>query len=363
MLSDADADAASSTGATVGATVGATPGAPAAGAPAGASATRTGGRGRLLRTRRRGPRGLGLNLFAIPLGLSGLGGAWSAAATLIGAPGWPEEILFAVAAVIWAVFSVVYILQGIVREGSFRADLRHPGIGPFASYIPVVGIVLAAHYGQYVPAAAPWIMALLVAALGIVAAQLFAHWIIGELNIDSLHPGYFLPVVAGAFIASIGLSSVGAHEAAVAAFGVGVFFWLVVGTIVTGRLMTRSQLPDAVKPTLAVLLAPPATGGIAWFIASGGQPGMIEFAFAGVVVIMLLVQFLLLPEYRRIPFSLAFWAFTFPIASTANFAVRWFQASPFDGWMAVSWVVLGLATAIILAIAAASIRFALKARR
>ncbi len=325
--------------------------------------TRTGARLPSLRTRARGPRGLGLNLFAVPLGLSGLGGAWSAAATLIGAPAWPEEVLFAVGAVIWAVCSVVYLLQGIVREGSFRADLRHPGIGPFASYIPVIGIVLATHYGQYVPVAAPWIMAVFVVALAVVAAQLFAHWIVGELQIESLHPGYFLPVVAGAFIASIGLSSVNAHEAAVAAFGVGVFFWLVVGTIVTARLMTRAALPDAVKLTLAVLLAPPATGGIAWFAASGGRTGAIEFAFAGVVVIMLLVQFLLLPEYRRIPFSLAFWAFSFPVASTANFSIRWFAASPFDGWVAVSWLVLGVATAIILALVAASIRFVLKARR
>ncbi|MEF2976308.1 TDT family transporter [Subtercola sp. YIM 133946] len=307
--------------------------------------------------RTRAPRPLGLNLFAIPLGLAGLGGAWSAAETLIGAPGWPVEVFFAVSALIWAAFSLIYIAQGAVSRGRFRADLTHPGIGPFASYIPVVGIVLATHYGQYVPAAAPWIMAVFVTALAVVAAQLFAHWIVGELHIDSLHPGYFLPVVAGAFIASIGLSSVGAHEAAVAAFGVGVFFWLVVGTVVTGRLMTRSQLPDAVKPTLAVLLAPPATGGIAWFAASGGRSGPIEFAFGGVVVIMLLVQFVLLPEYRRLPFSLAFWAFTFPVASASNFALRWFASSPFDGWQIVSWVVLAAATAVILAIAAATVVF------
>ncbi|UFS58520.1 SLAC1 family transporter [Subtercola endophyticus] len=327
------------------------------------SADRPRGRIGRVRNARRRPRGLGLNLFAVPLGLAGLGGAWTAGATLLGAPTWPSELLFAVAGVIWVVFSVTYIVEGSVRYGAFRADLTHPGIGPFASYIPVVGIVLATHYGQYVPAAAPWIMGVLVAALGTVAAQLFAHWIVGDLHIDSLHPGYFLPVVAGAFIASIGLSSVGAHEAAVAAFGVGVFFWLVVGTVVTGRLMTRSQLPDAVKPTLAVLLAPPATGGIAWFAASGGVSGPIEFAFAGVVVMMLLVQIVLLPEYRKIAFSLAFWAFTFPAASAANFSVRWFAASPFAGWQAVAWVVLGVASAIILAIAARSIVFVVAARR
>jgi tellurite resistance protein TehA-like permease len=68
-----------------------------------------------------------------------------------------------------------------------------------------------------------------VLALVVVAAQLLAHWLLGNLPIVTFHPGYFLPTAAGAFIASIGPSGCGWHRTAQGAFGLGVFFWLSIG--------------------------------------------------------------------------------------------------------------------------------------
>jgi tellurite resistance protein len=71
-----------------------------------------------------------------------------------------------------------------------------------------------------------------------------------------MHPGYFLPVTAGAFIAAIGLVSVGSHGAAVAVFGIGIFFWLLLGAVITSRLFFGSELPVPFKPVLSILLSP-----------------------------------------------------------------------------------------------------------
>lgn len=304
-------------------------------------------------------RVLPLNLFAVPLGLSGLGGAWSAGSVL-GAAQWPAELLFAAAALAWVALSVVYLVSGIRRGGTFAIDLRHPISGPFAAYIPVIGILLAAHFGSRIPPAAPWLVGALVAALAVVAAQLISHWISEGLPQDALHPGYFLPVVAGSFIASIGLSSVDAHPAAIAAFGVGVFFWLVIGTIVTGRLITGARYPALLVPTMAVLLAPPATGGVAWFLLSRGIPNPIQDAFAGVLLIMLLVQLMLIRNYVKVPFSLAYWTFTFPIAASCNYIVRWMAVLRFPGWQAIAWSALAIGTAVVLVIAVRSVLFAVR---
>lgn len=307
-------------------------------------------------------RTLPLNLFAIPLGLSGLGGAWTAAEEQLAAPRWPVEVLFALAVIAWVGFTALYLVRGIRHSGSFAIDLRHPISGPFAAYIPVVGILIAAHYGAWLTAAAPWLVGILVGALAIVAAQLISHWISGGLPPDALHPGYFLPVVAGSFISSIGLSSVGARPAALAAFGIGIFFWLVVGTIVTGRLITGTRYPLPLVPTMAVLLAPPATGGVAWFLLSGGLPNPIQDAFAGVLLIMLLVQFMLIPQYVKVPFSMSYWAFTFPVAATGNYIVRWMGVLGFPGWQVFTWVALALTSAVIVAISLRSIVFACASR-
>ena len=61
--------------------------------------------------------------------------------------------------------------------------------------------------------------------------------------------------MAGAFISSIGLSLSGWHHAAESAFGIGVFFWVTVGTLILGRLFTGAPLPGALKPSLAILVS------------------------------------------------------------------------------------------------------------
>jgi tellurite resistance protein len=305
---------------------------------------------------------LSLNLFAMPLGLAGLGGAWTDLAGVSNGAFWVDQVLYGLSATLWVIFTVTYLALGVRTSGTFRADLHHPAIGPSAAYIPVVGILLATHYGPSLPVVGPWLIAFFVAALAVVSAQLVTHWLVGGLRIESLHPGYFLPVVAGPFIASIGLSSVKLSGAAEAAFGVGAFFWLVIGTLVMGRLMLRGQLPEAQRPLMAVLLAPPATGGIAWFLINGGHGDLVASAFAGIVVIMLLIQVILVREYRRIPFSLTFWAFSFPAASTANFTVRWLESANFAGWQVYAWIAVGLATLLIAALAVATVITVLRQR-
>lgn len=292
-----------------------------------------------------------LSHFGVPLGLAGLGAGWSAARATLGAPAWPEEVLHGAASAIWLILTTVYLLRGLRRKGAFRADLRHQIAGPFASFIPLVGILLSAHYSEYLPALGMWVCVAFIAALTVVATQLFAHWITGGVSMQAIHPGYFLPVVAGSFVASIGFSSIHAHDAALAAFGIGAFFWLVVGTVVTVRLMTAGALPPAAKTGLSAYLAAPATASVAWMVSHPGPMGALQLGLTGVLIIMLLMQLFLIGEYRKLPFSPLFWVFTFPVATTANYAVRWFAAANLPGRETYAWIALALATAFIMAIA------------
>ncbi|MET4097138.1 TDT family transporter [Arthrobacter sp. UYCu712] len=293
-----------------------------------------------------------LSRFGIPLGLAGLGGGWSAARSSLGSPMWPEEILYVAASSLWLVLTAVYVFRGLRRRGAFRADLRHELAGPFASFIPLVGILLSSHYSQYLPPWGAWLCTAFIAALAIVAAQLLAHWITGGVSMQSIHPGYLLPVVPGFFVASIGFSTVHAHSAAMAAFGIGAFFWLVIGTVVTVRLMTGGELPPGAKIGLSAYLAAPATANIAWMVSHPGPVGGVQLGLTGVLLIMALMQVMLLPEYSRLPFTQMFWVFTFPVAATSNYAIRWLATTDIPGREIYAWTVLGLATAFTLLIAA-----------
>ena len=161
--------------------------------------------------------------------------------------------------------------------------------------------------------------------------------------------------VAGAFIASIGLSLSGWHHAAQSAFGIGVFFWLTIGTLIFGRLFTGAPLPDALKPTLSVLVSPPATAGIAWFLIAGGHLDAGEYALLGILLMMLLVQILFFAEYRKLPFAVNFWTFTFPVAASATLIIRWLSAEGFPLWRTWSWSLAGIATAFVTTLATVTV--------
>jgi tellurite resistance protein len=88
---------------------------------------------------------------------------------------------------------------------------------------PPRSILLSAHYSQYALTLGTWVCVLFILSLMINAASLFAHWATAGVALNIIHPGYFAPIVAGSFVASLGLSSVQLHHEALAAFGVGVF--------------------------------------------------------------------------------------------------------------------------------------------
>ena len=299
---------------------------------------------------------LPISLFSIPLGLAGLGGAWTAAAQLLGASAVPATAAYAAATAVWAAFTVAYVVgTARGRSGSFRVDLRHPLLGPLTAYIPVTAILLVAHYSTALGAAAVWLMYAAVAALTINAAALVAHWLSAPLEPDAMHPGYFLPVVAGPFIASIGLVGVGDAGVAIAAFGVGIYFWLLLGAVITSRLFFGSPLPPPFKPVLSILLSPPGTASLAWFVITQGQVDDLQAAIAGVTLFTLIIQLFFVPDYLRLPFSSQHWVFTFPLAVLGNVGIRWAGAAAFDGWEVVAWIVLGVSTTSILAILAGTL--------
>ncbi|WP_186763218.1 SLAC1 family transporter [Lentzea tibetensis] len=300
---------------------------------------------------------LPISLFSIPLGLAGLGGAWTAAAQLLGATAAPAGLAYAAATVVWAAFTVAYVV-GTIRHktGSFHLDLRHPLLGPLTAYIPVIAILLVAYYAPDLGGAARWLVYAAVAALVINAAALVAHWLKAPLEQNAMHPGYFLPVTAGPFIAAIGVMSVGDTQVAIAFFGIGIFFWLLLGAVITSRLFFGSPLPLPFRPVLSILLSPPGTAGLAWFAIQHGQIDQLQVAVGGITLFMLLIQLFFVPDYLRLSFSAQHWVFTFPLAVVGNLGVRWSAALRFDGWQVVAWTVLGITTAAILAILAGTLR-------
>jgi tellurite resistance protein len=248
------------------------------------------------------------------------------------------------------VFTAIYVVQSIQQTQKVRTDIENPISGPFIAFIPVVAVLLSQHYAQYAPIAGTYAILFFVTILAAIAARLAAHWISGGLpNASVMHGGYLVPVVAGPFIASIGLTSVGLHDLALYAFGAGLFFWLTLGTIVMYSHIAGGRVQRSASPALTAFLAASATASIAWLVAhpAPGPPDALQSILTGVLFIMLFVQIALIRQYRRLPFGMEYWVFTFPVASTANYLIRWLAQVNAPGWQLWAWGILALSTAFV----------------
>ncbi|MGI8880622.1 MAG: hypothetical protein ACR2KJ_08985 [Jatrophihabitans sp.] len=123
------------------------------------------------------------------------------------------------------------------------------------------------------------------------------QWIYAPVDLDRFHPGYFLPTVAGGLIAAAAAATVGQHRLAEVMLGLGTVCWLVLGSIILGRLLFRPLLPPPLQPTLAIEVAPAAVASLAWFALHGDAIDLVSSFVAGYGLLMVIAQLRLLPAY------------------------------------------------------------------
>ena len=296
-----------------------------------------------------------LNTFAIGFGLAGLAEAWDVGGVALNLPPVVAQLLWAVAAIAWLWLLVAHLVRGARSSASLVGQLRHPAQGPIAALVPITGMLLAGELFTLLPPAGIALLLLSDVVAGLFAAWLIGTWLQGGLQLEAVHGGYLLPTVAGGLVGADVAAKAGLSSLGWALFGVGVFFWIIMTLLVVLRLAFRPSLPDPLVPTMAILVAPPAVGGLAWFALAGIHADPVATMIAGLGVLFVLIQFALLPKYRRLRFSLGFWSFTFPTAAVVTDAILWAGMAG-DPWSRIVPVVLLVAlTALVGAIGVRSV--------
>ena len=291
-------------------------------------------------------------MFGVAFGLTGLADAWRAAGPVLGIPSAVPDALFILAAAVWLILVVAYAAQGRVQV---LADLRDPVLAPFVSVPAIVATTLGAALATVAFAAGRIIVVIFLVLTLALGGWLIGQWVFLDLPHDRLHPGYFLPTVAGGSVGATAAAGVNLHGAAEVSFGIAVISWLLLGSTVLNRLFFRPALPPALIPTLAIELAPPAVVGVAYFAISDGSVNVVAYGLGGYALLMAVVQLRLAPLYRRQRFSVATWAFTFSYAIAAVFALEWITLSKVAGATGYAAAVLALITILIGGIAARTI--------
>jgi tellurite resistance protein len=286
-------------------------------------------------------------MFAIPFGLAGLAVCWLVAGRMDLAPVAVGGVLLAVSAAVWIAVLVAYV-RGLRPMGAaLRQDLTDRTAGPFVPLAVLTPVVVAAQgVHPLSPAVGRLLVDVLLVLVLLLGAWFTGDWIFGSVGRDQIHPGWFVPTVAGGIVTASAAAAVGRPTVALVVFGLGVLTWAMLGPLVLTRLITGPTLPVPLRPALAIEVAPAAVASTAWFALNGERIDVLALTLGGYGLVMVLAQVRLLPLFLHLPLMPSTWAFVFSWAAVVTAGLHWLTILAPPGLAVYAYALLAAITVL-----------------
>lgn len=293
---------------------------------------------------------LPIGLFGAVMGLTGLSVAWHVAGAVFGAPVWIADAIGIIAVLAFVGVAIGYAIKAVTAPGAVVAEFHHPVagslFGTFFISLLLLPIILAP-VSLYL-ARSLWV-------LGAIGMMMFAwlivsRWMSEQQEMAHATPAWIVPVV-GLLDVPLAVPSLGfpaapgsmLHALMLMDLAVGLFFAIPLFTLIFARLVFQPRLPDALQPTLLILVAPFAVG-YSTYTVTVGTTDMFAQALYLLALFLLAV---LLGRLRTLgqccPFRFGWWSVSFPLAASAIAALRYAAFAP--GWLSQSVAIAALALA------------------
>jgi tellurite resistance protein len=295
---------------------------------------------------------LPVGLFGSVMGLTGLSVAWRLAHTRYGAPAGIALAIAALAVVAFLALLAGYAIKLATAPAAVRAEFRHPIAGNLFGTVLISLLLLPIVLAPFALRLAQGLWIIGAAGMVFFAWLIVSRWMSDRQQVAHATPAWVVPVV-GMLDIPLALPALGLppmHGLMVLALAVGLFFAVPLFTLIFSRLLFEPPLPDALKPTLLILVAPFAVG-YSTYTVTVGQTDLFAEALYMLTLFMLAV---LLGQLRNLPsccpFRVSWWAVSFPLAACSIAALRFAMAEPGIVTDAIAMALLALATLVIAAL-------------
>ena len=265
------------------------------------------------------------SFFGMVLGLVGMGDCWRLAHKAWDMPEVIGLVVMLSAFVVWFVLLVLYVGKWIWARDEAIAEMRHPIQSCFVGLAGVATMLAAVAIGPQAHDLA--VVLFVVGAIAQVAYGVYftgGLWM-GDRDLGTATPALYLPTVAANFVAAFVAGYLGFIAVGGLFLGAGLLSWLSLESIVSHRLSFHQTLALPLRPTLGIMLAPPAVGLIAYMFLTGGvegaAPDLLSQVLLGYALVKLLLLLRLMPFILKQPFGASFWAFSFGVTALAFDAV------------------------------------------
>lgn len=298
---------------------------------------------------------LPVGLFGSVMGLSGISVAWRLAHAQLGLPAWIGQAFAGAAVLAFAALAIAYAIKAATGFDNVRREFAHPVAGNlfgtlFISLL-LLPLLLAESYREL--ARLLWVVGAL--AMTLFAWTIVSRWIEGAQKPEHATPAWIVPAV-GMIDIPLALPALGWSDSlhGVMAFStsVGLFFALPLLTLIFARLMFAAPLPDAMKPSMLILVAPFSVGFSAYVATAGHIDGFAEALYMLMLFMLAVVVGRLRNLGRCCPFRISWWAVSFPLAASAAAALRYADHVQNEAATLIAIALLAFATVIIVALLA-----------
>jgi tellurite resistance protein len=295
---------------------------------------------------------LPVGLFGAVMGLTGLSIAWRIAQAQFGAPAWIALTLGAVAVLAFVLVTAAYLVKMTTAFPIVVREFRHPIAGNlFGTFLisllllPIVIEPFALRLAQVL-----WIAG--AAGMVIFALVIVTRWMSDRQQVAHATPAWIVPVV-GLLDVPLALPTLGLpplHGLMVFSLAVGLFFAVPLFTLIFSRLLFEPPLPDALKSSLLILVAPFAVGYSTYTVTTGQTDVFAEALY----MLTLFILVALLGQLRTLasccPFRVSWWAVSFPLAASSIAALRFAAFQPGLVTNSIAVALLALASVVITAL-------------
>jgi tellurite resistance protein len=285
--------------------------------------------------------------LGIAVGSLALANLWRVAIRLWHLPAVAGTVVTIAALAVWVVILFAYGHKWFTQTAEARAELDHPVQSSFVALAPI-STLLAAQLLE--PFAHTFALTLYgIAALAQLALGVYLQGRLwqGGRKPELTTPAIYLPTVGAGFVAATASAAFGFHQLGELFFGGGMLAWLALESMILHRAAVHEPLPEALRPTLGVQLAPPVVGGVAYMSLTTGTPDLFAYALLGYGLYQALLLLRLLPWIRQQAFVPGYWAFSFGVAALPTMALRLLERGAAGPLEYAAPVLFVLASAII----------------
>ena len=303
--------------------------------------------------------------FVPVMGWCGLAQAWLRASDL--GEGLTTVLATLAGSVALGIFVVVSVLS-LVRWSKYPSavaiDIQHPVRHPFLATIPIsimllasLGVAMFWNASESLDTGLRLVWAggslLEIAATVWVTARWLKTKEAGGPSWNAITPILFIPVVGNALAPIAGLT-IGLEPWAMAQFGLGLFLWPVMQTLLVVRWVHVGPMPPRMVPALFIMVVPPSIVGLDLLLMGVALPWI--WCMWGIGAFFLALALTQIPSLRSLPFGMPHWGMSFPIAAFTILTLRLAALSD-CGWLVLpGYALLAVTSLLVLWLSFATLR-------